>query len=277
MTYENTGGAAPDYLPCRYGNSRLVFRGPRRRLTGDYVAFFGGTETYGKFIDRPFPDLAEQQLGLTCVNFGCVNAGIDAFVQDTEMMDAANNARATVVQVMGAQNMSNRLYTVHPRRNDRFVDASTLLKAIYREVDFTEFHFTRHMLTKLQHIGPERFEMVRDELKQAWLARMSLLLQRVTSPVILLWFAGHAPPQADDDILEDPLFVDRDMIETVRPRVADVVMPSISSEALSKGTQGMRFDPLDVNAARELLGPAAHMEVADALCATLSGVIARKH
>lgn len=277
MTYENTGGASPDYLPCRYGNSRLVFRGPRRRLTGDYVAFFGSTETYGKFIERPFPDLTEEQLGLTCVNFGCVNAGIDAFVQDTEMMDAANNARATVVQVMGAQNMSNRLYTVHPRRNDRFVDASTMLKAIYREVDFTEFHFTRHMLTRLQHIGPDRFEMVRDELKQAWIARMNLLLQRVTSPIILMWFADHEPPLADDRSFDDPLFVDVEMIESLRPRVADVIAPKISAAALSQGTHGMMFDPLEVNAARELLGPAAHMEAADALCVTLSSILKRRH
>lgn len=277
MTFANPGGASPDYLPCRYGKSRLVFRGPRRRLQGDYVAIFGGTETYGKFIERPFPDLVEDRVGAVCVNFGCVNAGIDAFVHDTELMDAANRARVTVVQIMGAQNMSNRLYSVHPRRNDRFVKASSMLQAIYREVDFTEFHFTRHMLTKLQCIGPDRFTMVREELKQAWSARMNLLLQRVSSPVLLLWFADHAPPARDDTGMQDPCFVDRDMIEELRPRVADIVELKASRAALSSGTEGMLFDPLDVNAARELMGPVAHEEAADALSGALTGLLNKRH
>ena len=39
-------------------------------------------------------------------------------------------ARLTVLQVTGAQNMSNRFYSVHPRRNDRFLKASPLLRAM---------------------------------------------------------------------------------------------------------------------------------------------------
>ena len=58
-----------------------------------------------------------------------------------------------MIQVSGAQNLSNRFHAVHPRRNDRFLRASTLLKTIYRDVDFTEFNFTRHLLTTLRD-GP---------------------------------------------------------------------------------------------------------------------------
>ena len=66
------------YSPCRYGNSRILFRGPRRPLDRPYLAFIGGTETYGKFIEKPFPTLVETALRQPCVNFGCLNAGIDA-------------------------------------------------------------------------------------------------------------------------------------------------------------------------------------------------------
>jgi hypothetical protein len=61
----------------------------------------------------------------------------------------------------GAQNLSNRLYTVHPRRNDRFLRASGILRTIYRDVDFTEFHFTRHMLDHLRCLSEDRFDIVR--------------------------------------------------------------------------------------------------------------------
>lgn len=30
MTYDALGAGALDYLPCRYGTSKLLFRGPRR-------------------------------------------------------------------------------------------------------------------------------------------------------------------------------------------------------------------------------------------------------
>ena len=46
MTYDALGAGALDYLPCRYGTSKLLFRGPRRPLKEPYIAFLSGTETY---------------------------------------------------------------------------------------------------------------------------------------------------------------------------------------------------------------------------------------
>ncbi len=275
MTYAVTGGSAPDYLPCRYGASRLVFRGPRRQLDGEYVAFLGGTETYGKFIDTPFPALTEETLGLPCVNFGCVNAGVDSFVQDPALLAAAGRARATVVQIMGAQNMSNPLYRVHPRRNDRFLAASEVLKAVYREVDFTEFHFTRHLLAELEAICPERFEMVREQLQSAWLARMTLLLKRISGPVLLLWFADRAP---SDDPAEtaEPLYIKAGMLAALRPRVAGIVEVRTAGCGRACGGPGAGPDPLNAAAARVLPGPDAHGAAATALSAALSAVLRRR-
>ncbi|WP_323768170.1 DUF6473 family protein [Marinovum sp.] len=276
MTYELNGGQSPDYLPCRYGASRQVFRGPRRRLEGEYVAFFGGTETYGKFIETPFPALTEETLGLPCVNFGCVNAGVDAFVNDTALLEAAGQASATVVQIMGAQNMSNRLYSVHPRRNDRFINASAMLKAVYREVDFTEFHFTRHLLRELEAISPDRFKMVREELQAAWMARMTLLLSRIKGPVVLLWMAERAPSN-DPAEMSDPLFVTAEMIDALREKVANVVVVQTSAQGSACGTEGMLFGPMEEAAARELPGPGLHDAAATALSGALAGVLNRRH
>jgi hypothetical protein len=82
MTYDSMASSGLDYFPCRYGKSRLVFRGPRRKLTGAYVTVVGGTETYGKFVARPYADLLEEHIGMTVVNFGAVNAGVDVFLSD---------------------------------------------------------------------------------------------------------------------------------------------------------------------------------------------------
>ena len=199
-----------DYAPCRYGTSRTLFRGPAKSLDGDYVAVLGGTEAYGRFVASPFPDLIEQRLKRTIVNFGCINAGLDVFVQDPVVMRACKGAWLTVVQVIGAQNMSNRFYAVHPRRNDRFLRASKRMTEIWPEVDFTEIHFTRHLLSVLRATSPEQFDMLRDELSEAWSARMRSLARELGGRVVLLWMSDRAPDDAGDLTTETgPLFVTR--------------------------------------------------------------------
>jgi hypothetical protein len=274
MTYDAMGPGALDYLPCRYGTSKLLFRGPRRNLDRPYVAFIGGTETYGKFIENPFPTLVEDDVGLVCANFGCPNAGIDVFAQDPFVPGAAASARITVVQVMGAQNMTNRFYAVHPRRNDRFVAPSDLLKTIFREIDFSEFHFNKHLLTALHRTSPERFETVRRELQSAWVARMRLMMGRMRGKTILLWFATARPPEGDGLVAvpgNDPVFITRSMIEQVAPYVTEVVEVAVSQRARDAGTDGMIFRPLEAHIAAELPNIRAHEEAAAALSNVISG------
>jgi hypothetical protein len=267
MAYENLGEGALDYYPCRYGKSKLLFRGPKHKLDQPYVAMIGGTETYGKFVEHPFPVLTGEMLGQQVVNLGMVNAGIDVFISDQSVVDICSNAEVTVIQATGAQNMSNRFYAVHPRRNDRFLRASNLLKTIYREVDFTEFNFTRHLLTALRDASPDKFLMVEQELKEAWVARMKTLVSSIESDVILLWLSDHSPDKTDDQPLNgvDPLFVDRDMLRQVEPFVAGIAEVVVQPQDIEAGFPGLVYTDLEEPAARGMLGTVAHDKVAEAL------------
>lgn len=274
MRHDLEVGAGLDYEPCQYGTSRLYFRGPQRDLSGSYLAFLGGTETYGKFIDRPFPALTEQRLGLTCVNLGVANASVDAFMHDNDVREIAQSARLTVLQIVGAHSLSNRFYTVHPRRNDRFVRASTVLRALYPEVDFTEICFTHHLLATLWSISRDRFSILREELQAAWSARMRSFLIDIGPRTLLLWFSPSLPsdlPWEDrtDPLHLEPMFVTRRMIDNLRPLVRAVVMAQPSPRAMAQGTQGMVYTRMQEGAASALPGPAAHEEAADALAEAL--------
>ena len=267
MAYENLGSNALDYYPCRYAESKLLFRGPKRKLDNPYVAVLGGTETYGKFIKTPYGALIEDALDETVVNLGCVNAGIDVFLNDRAVIDICARARVTVVELPGAQNLSNRFYAVHPRRNDRFLRASNLLKTIYREVDFTEFNFTRHLLGTLRKVSADKFAMIEQELREAWVARMKTLVSRIGGKVVLLWMSDRYPEEADPRGINgsDPLFVDRAMVNEVLPLAAEVVEVKIAPEEIAEGLDEMVFTDLEAPAAREMLGPVAHGQVARAL------------
>lgn len=274
MAFEYPGDGSLDYFPCRYGTSRLVFRGPRRDLSRPYIAVLGGTETYGKFVEKPFPALIEAETGLRMVNLGLANAGVDVFLKDPDVLEIISNARATIVQITGAQNLSNRYYTVHPRRNDRFVGASHQLKAIFREVDFTDFHFTRHLLWHLRAVSADRFEVVAEELRATWVRQMRLLLRAARGQTLLVWLGAEAPPEPGRraDLSKEPLIIDSEMIAAVRPLASGYVEFTPSAGAKSFGTAGMVLGPMDAPIAAGLPGPAAHAELARAIIAALKGI-----
>ena len=265
MSFEKPGATALNLRPCRYGTSKLLFRGPPRQMNRPYVAFLGGTETFGRFVRAPFPDVVQSRLQVTCVNLGCTNAGLDSFVRDPDIQRIASAARVRVLQIMGAQNLSNRFYRVHPRRNDRFVEAAPLLCETYPEVDFTEFHFTRHLLGKLRLLSPERFLSVEEELQRVWSKRMDALLRSMGEGTILLWLRYPDRDHALNDahLGADPLMVTKKMVDALRDRVEDVVEVPIETAGNCQDMDGMVFGPLERPSAGHLPGPGTHMAIAD--------------
>ena len=276
MTYNARGPGALDYFPCRYGMSRLLFRGPKSKLDHPYLAFIGGTETYGRFIADPFVALVQKKTNLCCANFGYLNAGTDVLFGDPSIQDAVANADGTVVQIVGTQNMTNRFYTVHPRRNDRFVAPSAALKRLFPEVDFAEFHFNKHLLQTLRRVSVSRFEVVREELQASWVNRMQERLRKIQGKVFLLWFAEPetaGSSRTDAGLGADPLFVTPAMIDDVRTHADRLGYVVSSPLAQREGLKGMFFDPFEAHIAREMPGVRAHTEAAEAIVGALNDVL----
>lgn len=263
MSIEVIGTGAPDVFRCRYGTSKLMFRGPRRNLDSPYVAFLGGNETYGKHVQAPFVAMLDGKVDKNCVNLGVSGAGLDAFATDPEVLKLAGNADQVFLQILGAQNLSNRFYRVHPRRNDRFLEASPLLTEIYRDVDFTDFNFVKHMLGTLQNLSSKQFKAVQDEIQQAWLSRMKLIIQTINNDdVVLLWLRYHD----NDDLLgSEPLAITGAMIDQLRPSVSGVVEIPVVPSRLSSEVDQMTFGQMQAPAAAHLIGPSTHRRIAEIL------------
>ncbi|MGX0903150.1 hypothetical protein ACSSV8_001726 [Roseovarius sp. MBR-79] len=278
MAFERLGRRPLDYRPVRYRGVRLSFRGPARDLRRGYVACLGGTETYGTFVERPWPALLDSIDGPACLNLGVPNAGPDLWLASGGPLPLVQSARAVVLQIPCGMNLSNPFYAVHPRRNDRFLRATPPLERLYPEVDFTEFHFTRHMMRRLHALSPQRFAQMRAAVQAAWVRRMAQLLDRIGPPVILLWLSNHAPGSGADcgGIDTDPAFVSRAMLDTIAPRAQRVVTSVISHTARAQGTRGMYFDLMEESVATALPGPLAHREVAEALRPTLTAMLNEK-
>lgn len=264
--------AAIDYQICTYPGSRLRFRGPARSLGGPYISVLGGSEAFGKFVERPFADLLEARVKQPVANFGVMQAGLTLFLDDPVILKAASAGRLTIIQILGAQNMSNRFYSVHPRRNDRFLVASETLQALYPGLDFTEFNFTGHLLATLEDRGGAAFDQVVAELRTAWVHRMVRLLQTIQGDCLLLWMAERAPDSAAMSISDgDPLFVDRPMLDALLPHASGLVEVVASRRAMDEGLSARGYLPGEEAAALALPGPRFHAEAADALADAILG------
>ena len=165
MSNENPDDALFDYKVYRFGRTRQLFRGPQPDLRGKYMSFIGASHTFGRYSDRPFPTILEEKLGLTAFNLGTEGAGPGFFLSDPEVLRAASDSEICIVEAMSAMALSNRMFTVRPRRNIRLHAVSDLLRGIYPDVEFDRFSFVRPMLVALREQDETRYRLVSNEMK----------------------------------------------------------------------------------------------------------------
>ena len=266
MTYQGRDTEL-DYHPCRYGSSRTTFRGPAVPLDVPYTVVVGSSEIYGRYVADPLTVRLAERTGRRVVNLGVQNAGIDVFFQDDDIMQVIEGAETVVLQTMGAANMSNRFYTVHRRRNDRFLKRSVAMDNLYPDVDFSEFSFTRHMLLTLRGLSDEKFDVVKAELASAWVARMRSVIGRVPGRRILV----SIEDRRDQGLGAEPLFVSRDMLDALSDSVDSIVRCDVTQDFQEIDTSGMVFPELEEDVARQCLPPPAHARIADAVAAAMDG------
>ncbi|MQQ08691.1 hypothetical protein GFB49_09525 [Epibacterium sp. SM1979] len=271
MSYATGNASASDVENCRYGGSRLSVRGPERPLDQPYLAFLGSTEVYGRFIDTPFPEDVEKLLGIPCVNFAAVNGGLDSYFFDATLRDAAANADVAIVQVMGAQNLSNEFFKVHPRRNDRFLCAHPQLLALFPEVDFTEFHFNRHLLSHLAGLDPERFMVLQKHLQDTWVTRMREMVRGFAGEVVLLWLRYSL--NLSGSFAQEPVLVTQEMVGTLCAEVTDVIELDVATAGEADDVAGMAVEPQDLQSAQLMLGPREQHRIACSVAERLQVVI----
>lgn len=257
-----------NYQLCECEGTRLRFRGPMPDGAQPFVAVLGGNEAYGKYVEHPFPALLQDWIDMPVINLGVQQAGLSLFAEEYWLLETASRADLTVLQVLGAQNMSNRLYSVHTRRNDRFLTVSPALRDMYPNVDFADINFTGHLLETLHARSRAAFSVVLEELKFSWVQRMRRVVQSIRSDVLLLWVSDRRPEETTDAPSgHEPMFVDRAMLDELSTDVLGVV-EVVGSAAPT--LEGKIFTSNEVEAAQSLPGPADHARVAEALASEIS-------
>lgn len=260
-----------DPTEWRYGDSRIAFRGPAVDPAAPHVAVVGSDEVAGRYVDMPMTAHVAEALGCPVANLGVHCGSLDALLRDEGALRALGGADVAVVQAMPAHMVSNRLYSVHPRRNDRVLEISRRMTALWPDVDFTDFVFVRHMLVTLRDRDPMRFAAVSDELETAWRARMPKLIAALPERRILV-----ALRDADADPLgPQPLFVPQAAADEVAASFDAAVAVDLSGlRGHPSGLEEMVFEPEAAAAARLALPPEGHERAAAAIVGALAPLLA---
>lgn len=275
MTYQKPDRAFIDYKAYKWGRLNQIYRGPKPKFDDPYIACLGAAQTFGRYVENPFPSQLADILKMPVANLGTAGAGPGFFLRDSMALEAASNAEVCIIQVMSARSLSNRMFQVRPKKNAQLAAVSKALSDLFPHVDFETFSYAHNMLNQIAEEDGEKFIEVERELKTAWVARTRLMLESIQTKKILFWFSERAPneePQTKDKKtkLKYPHYVDQAMLDAVTPFV-DKIVYCISSEGLPQSLlvdgEAVLQTPfgMPVRENRYYPSPEMHQQAAEAL------------
>ena len=177
-----------DFILCQYGNSKNLFRGPKKSCKHSYGVCLGGADTFGGKVPGPFSAILEREMGMPVFNLGAQHSGAGFYTEDDAILEIVENAQVIFIEAPIVVNQSNPFYRVHPRRNDRFVTALGPLYDLFPEADFVECHFTKHLITKLISIDSVRADIVFRALQDEWGRNLTIMRARWCAKTVVHWY-----------------------------------------------------------------------------------------
>ena len=71
-----------DFILCQYGNSKNLFRGPKKSCKHSYGVCLGGADTFGGKVPGPFSAMLEREMGMPIFNLGAQHSGAGFYTVD---------------------------------------------------------------------------------------------------------------------------------------------------------------------------------------------------
>jgi hypothetical protein len=210
MSYQERDHEIIDYEIFRLpGTGDLRGPQPRTLAPGEYFTCVGAAQTFGCFCEQPYPALLAERLDLPALNFGFAGAGPRFFYP--ALIDYINAGRFAVVQVMSGRSEDNSVFESGGREYLRRRSDGERIGAepAYREL--------------LEQEGPERMLALVEETRQNWVESFRKLLDAISVPKVLLWFARRGTDYHEryDDIFnvfgDFPHLVTTVMVEQIKP------------------------------------------------------------
>lgn len=200
--YQRRDVAVVDYQLWQAAPGGDWLRGPQpvSLAPGSYIACVGAAQTFGCFVERPWPALLAAQLGVPTLNLGVAGAG-PALFRCQPFSRLIAGARAVVFQVMSGRSADCSLF--HSGGRERLVrsDDGRVLGAdeawreeLQRDIDGLAPGLLRGSANRVfALLGRRRVRALVAETRTGWIADFLALLNATASPKLLLWFSRRTP------------------------------------------------------------------------------------
>ena len=200
--YQIRDAGVVDYELWRPDGAIDWLRGPRpvSLAPGSYIACVGAAQTFGCFVERPWPALLGQSLGVPVLNLGIAGAGPALFLQSPYAQLLAN-ARAVVFQVLSGRSADCSAF--HSGGRERLTvrwDGQVMAAdAAWQAVLQADLHGWRSPLLRglrnrwLACCGRQRARQLVQETREDWMAQFHKLLAATGAPKLLLWWSRRPP------------------------------------------------------------------------------------
>ncbi|MFT4514477.1 MAG: hypothetical protein ACI89X_001275 [Planctomycetota bacterium] len=226
--YQKRDAAIVDYKLWQHAGSRCL-RGPQPQQLepGSYFACVGAAQTFGCFVEQPWPALLEQQLGLPAVNLGIAGAGPARFRTEA-LLQLLRGARFVVYQVMSGRSADcsqfvsgghERLILPNGRQLGADEAWSELLHEDLRSIDNPILRGIKNRLAA--KFGRKHVRQLVAETRTNWSTEFRELMREVARPSVLLWFSKrtpqHRPRYHSLEALfgEFPQLIDESMVQSL--------------------------------------------------------------
>ena len=198
------------------GVSVWKFRGPRPVLENkQYFSAIGAAQTLGVLIEKPYPSLLAEELGLQALNLGLGGASPSAYSNDENIIETINQGKFLILQVMRASSEAN----------DRFTPTRQL--GLVKNRQSGELESLSKAWARILQEEPENAALLVAQSQNSWVKSHLDLFAKIKVPVILFWFSPRKIDVEEPDyqivlqrpsefMSEYPSMVDSMTLERVR-------------------------------------------------------------
>ena len=195
----------------------IYFRGPAFDPddTGDFFTCVGAAQTLGIYVERPYPTLLSERLGIPVLNLALGAVGPGFYLAHPELIDQINKGRFLILQVMSARNEAS----------SRFEPTAVIEMLKDRTTGDVMHSGAAWAVVKAE--SEDSAQQYVDEVLKTWVANYVALLERIKVPVILFWYSQRASDAVQHTVAADldwtmgvfPQFVDNASLTQIRQLV----------------------------------------------------------
>jgi hypothetical protein len=191
-----------------------MLRGPRR-WSGrkPFLTFLGAAQTFGRFVEHPFPEIVSGVLGADHINFGSAGAGPEYYLKKSATVEYVNRSALCVIQVMSGRSVSTSLL--------ESIGGGGMLKFRDGPRAGTNAMAADAYRILVREYGTDSASRQLAEARQRWISCYNELFDKITVPIALLWMSSRSPdtsadPDAQGNLGEFPHLIGSNELGAIR-------------------------------------------------------------